>query len=278
MPQVTQAVKKLAAHDAVWSNVREAAEEAAAREPILASFLHASVLNHQRLEQALSWRLAQKLGSPELPAILLRQIVSEAFELDPDIGHAARADMVAVNTRDPACESYLEPFLYFKGFHALQTYRVSRSLWLEGRPSIALFLQSRSSEVFGVDIHPAARIGRGIMIDHATGVVIGETSVVEDGVSMLQEVTLGGTGKETGDRHPKIRKGALIGAGAKVLGNIEVGECSRVGAGSIVLKDVPPHCTVAGVPARVVGAAGCDNPAREMNQDFSGEPAQPSLG
>lgn len=273
-----QAVKKLAAHDAVWSNVRNAAQEAAAREPILASFLHASVLNHQSLEQALSWRLAQKLDSLELPAILLRQIIGEAFELDPDIGHAARADMVAVNTRDPACESYLEPFLYFKGFHALQTYRVSRSLWLDEQPSVALFLQSRSSEVFGVDIHPAALIGRGIMIDHATGVVIGETSVVEDGVSMLQEVTLGGTGKETGDRHPKIRKGALIGAGAKVLGNIEVGECSRVGAGSIVLKDVPPHCTVAGVPARVVGAAGCDNPAREMNQDFSGEPAQPSLG
>jgi serine O-acetyltransferase len=156
--------------------------------------------------------------------------------------------------------------LYFKGFHAIQTHRLAHWLWEKGRKDFALYLQSRSSAVFQTDINPAAHIGRGIFLDHATGLVVGETAVVEDDVSMLQDVTLGGTGKEDGDRHPKIRRGVLIGAGAKILGNIEVGECARIAAGSVVLKSVPPHMTVAGVPARVVGEAGCAEPARAMDQ------------
>ncbi len=267
-----QTARKFATVDPVWSKVREEALEMASREPILASFLHATVLNHERFEEALSYHLAQKLGSAEVRAMLVRQVFDEAFRKDTDIGAAVRADMVAVLERDPACTGYLEPLLYFKGFHALQAYRVAHWLWNEGRKAMALYLQNRISETFAVDIHPAARIGRGIMIDHATSVVIGETAVVEDDVSMLHEVTLGGTGKVTGDRHPKIRKGALIAAGAKVFGNIEVGECARIGGGSVVLADVPAHCTAAGVPAKIVGCAGSDHPSREMEQRWVDEP------
>ncbi len=267
-----QTAAKIATHDPVWSNIREAASAMAADEPILASILHATVLNHEKFEQAMSSHLAHRLGSVEVRAMLLRQVFDEAYAKEPDIGAAVRADMVAVRDRDPACNSYLQPLLYFKGFHALQSYRVAHWLWNERRRPLALYLQSRISETFGVDIHPAARIGRGIMIDHATGVVIGETAVVEDEVSMLHDVTLGGTGKQQGDRHPKIRKGALIGVGAKVLGNIEVGECARVAAGSVVLKDVPAHCTAAGVPAKIVGCAGSDQPAREMDHLWQEEP------
>lgn len=176
-----------------------------------------------------------------------------------------RADIRAITERDPAATRFSEPLLYFKGFHALQTHRVAHWLWSEGRRELALFLQSRASEVFGVDIHPAARIGKGILVDHATGVVVGETAVVEDNVSILHEVTLGGTGKDCGDRHPKVRHGVLIGAGAKILGNVEVGEGAKIGAGSVVLEDVPAHATVAGVPAKVVGIAEGDEPARTMD-------------
>ncbi len=265
MPETAQ---KFAVCDPVWANARAEAVEMAKREPILASFLHATVLNHEHFHDALSFHLAQKLGSSEVPAMLMRQAFDEAFAKDPELGAAVRADMVAVRERDPACDSYLIPLLYFKGFHALQSYRVAHWLWGHGRVPMALFLQSRMSEVFGVDIHPAAKVGRGIMFDHATGIVIGETAVVENDVSILQGVTLGGTGKEGGDRHPKVRRCAMIGAGAKILGNIEVGECSRVGAASVVLTDVPPHTTVAGVPAVVIGGAGSDQPAREMDQCF----------
>ena len=188
------------------------------------------------------------------------------------MGQLVRADLSAVFDRDPACNSYLEPFLYFKGFQALQAYRVAHWLWSNGRRALALYVQSRTSEVYGVDIHPAARIGRGILIDHATSVVVGETAVIEDEVSLLHGVTLGGTGKETGDRHPKVRRGALIGANATILGNIEIGQCSRVGAGSVVLRDVPPNTTVAGVPAKVVGEAGCERPALAMDQRFWEDP------
>lgn len=176
-----------------------------------------------------------------------------------------RADIQAVNERDSACCSLVTPLLYFKGFHALQAYRIAHWLWRQGRKPLALFLQNRISSVFAVDIHPAARIGKGIMFDHATGIVIGETAVVEDNVSIMQSVTLGGTGKEAGDRHPKVRKGVLISAGAKILGNIEVGECAKVGAGSVVLKDVPPRSTVAGVPARIIGENRCLQPSRDMD-------------
>jgi serine O-acetyltransferase len=267
MPQTAE---KFAHVDPVWSNVRSEALEMATHEPVLASFLHASVLNHQRFEDALSYLLAQKLGSMEVSSMLLRQVFDEAFHKDSDIGAAVRADVMAVLDRDPACHSYLEPLLYFKGFHALQAHRVAHWLLGQGRKAMALFIQNRVSVTFGADINPAARIGRGIMIDHATGVVVGETAVIEDDVSLLQGVTLGGTGNEEGDRHPKIRRGAMIGAGAVILGNIEVGECSRVGASSVVLKDVPPCKTVAGIPARVVGEAGCDQPSRKMDQIFEG--------
>lgn len=266
-----QTVAKVTAHDAVWSRIRREAAELVSGEPLLASYVHATILKHADLESALSYHLAHKLGSTEVRAMLVREVFDEAFQADPEIGAAARADIVAVNERDPACNSYLEPLLYFKGYHALQSYRVSHWLWHRGRRQVALFLQNRISETFGVDIHPAARIGRGILIDHATSVVIGETAVVENDVSMLHEVTLGGTGKESGDRHPKVRQGVLIGAGAKILGNVEIGEGSRVGAGSVVLGDVPPHCTVVGVPARVVGCAGCDRPAAAMDHRIDPE-------
>jgi serine O-acetyltransferase len=180
-------------------------------------------------------------------------------------GQAVRADLSAVFERDPACHSYLDAFLFYKGFHALESWRVSHWLWREGRKAMALFLQSRISQLFAVDVHPAAKIGRGIMFDHATGIVIGETAVVEDDVSIMQGVTLGGTGKESGDRHPKIRRGVLLSLGAKILGNIEIGEYSRVGAGSVVLKSVPAHCTAVGVPAKLVNCDCGDNPSQAMN-------------
>jgi serine O-acetyltransferase len=258
--------EKFAVCDPVWSQTREEALRISRAEPAIASFVHATVLNHERLEDALTFHLAQKLGNSDVGAMVVREVFQSAMEDEPSIGEAVRADLSAVYERDPAVNTYVEPFLFFKGFLALQAYRITHWLWVKGRTTFALHFQSRISEVFGVDIHPAAQIGRGIMMDHGTGIVIGETAVVEDDVSMLHGVTLGGTGKEQGDRHPKIRRGVMLGSGAKVLGNIEVGAYSRVGAGSVVLAPVPERCTVAGVPARVVGCAGCPQPAHEMNQ------------
>ena len=259
-------------HDAVWSRLRVDAAQAAAEEPILASFLNAAILRHESFAHALAYRLASKLADAQLDAMLARDVVEEAITAEPGIAGMASADMVAIEERDPACRSLLQPFLYYKGYMALQGYRVAHWLWNEGRETFAFHLQSRISECFGVDIHPAARIGKGLMIDHATSVVIGETAVVGDNVSMLHSVTLGGTGKADTDRHPKIGNGVLIGAGAKVLGNISVGEEARIAAGSVVLKDVPAHCTVAGVPASPVGGP-CKEPARSMDQrlDAPGE-------
>lgn len=251
--------------DPVWNRIRDEAAELAATEPLMASVVHAVILNHQTLEDALSYRIAEKLGSAEMPALLMRELCQIAFQDRPEIGIAARADIIAVYERDPFCDRYLQPLMYFKGFIALQTHRVAHWLWDDGRRDLAMFIQMRSSELFAIDINPAARIGRGIMIDHAHGLVIGETAVVGDDVSMLHAVTLGGTGKEGGDRHPKIGDGVLIGAGAKVLGNISVGKCSRIAAGSVVLKDIPPYKTVAGVPAKIVGEAGCERPSHTMN-------------
>ncbi|MBM3645768.1 MAG: serine O-acetyltransferase [Alphaproteobacteria bacterium] len=252
--------------DPVWSRIRDAAHERARGEPVLAGLLHATILSQPRFEAALSYHLARLAGTTEVPAALIRQIFEEAFAADPAIGLAARADIVAVTERDPACTSPLDPLLWFKGFHALQTHRVAHWLWTEGRGTLAHFLQSRASALFGLDIHPGARIGKGIFIDHGTGVVIGETAVVEDGVSMLHGVTLGGTGKERGDRHPKVRRGVLLGAGAKVLGNIEIGACAKIAAGSVVLDPVPAGCTAAGVPARIIGCVDVPEPALEMDQ------------
>ncbi len=251
--------------DRVWEEIRHEVAEQAEGEPILASFLHATVLNHTGLEDALGFHLASKLAGPSLSAMQIREVMDQAFAKSPLIRAAIRSDLMAVRERDPASGGYAQPLLYFKGFHALEAYRVGHWLWEQGRRSLALHLQNRISELFGVDIHPAARIGSGVFIDHGTGIVIGETAVVDDNVSMLHEVTLGGTGKETGDRHPKIRRGVLLSAGAKILGNIVVGEGAKVAAGSVVLADVPAHCTVAGVPARVVGKPSVAEPALDMD-------------
>jgi serine O-acetyltransferase len=259
-------VEKIALCDPIWNDLRKQAEALAAGEPALASFVHATILNHNRLEDALSYHLAKKIGGEDIDQMLVREIFEEAMRADPEIGVALRADLSAVFDRDPACHAYIEAFLFFKGFHALQSYRIAHWLWRNGRTGLSLFFQSRISRMFDVDIHPAARIGRGILIDHATGVVIGETAVVEDDVSMLHNVTLGGTGKQDGDRHPKIRRGVLLSMGAKVLGNIEIGEYSRIGAGSVVLKSIPARCTAVGVPAKVVHCAGCERPSQEMDQ------------
>jgi serine O-acetyltransferase len=260
--------QQLASVDPVWSRIRQEAEAAIAAEPLLGGMMQLSVLHHKTLERALSYRVSVKLASGEMSEQILREIADEAIAADPEIGAAARADLVATHDRDPACERFLEPLLYFKGFQALQAYRVAHWLWGQGRRDMAQFVQARVSEVFGVDIHPAAGIGRGIMIDHAHSIVIGETARVGDNVSMLHSVTLGGTGKEDGDRHPKIGCGVLIGAGAKVLGNIHVGDCSRIAAGSVVLHDVAPRKTVAGIPAKVVGESGCPQPSLSMDHLF----------
>src|SRR3984893_2339118 len=261
-----QTAPKLASHDPVWHRIRQFALALAGEEPILGSLVHASVLNQSRFEDALNYILAQRLGREEAPAVRLRQVFDAVMATDPDIGVAARADLAAVCDRDPACKSPLEALLFFKGYHALQTHRLAHALLNQGRRAFALHLQNRMALTFGIDINPAARLGRGIMIDHGTGVVIGETAVVEDGVSILQGVTLGGTGKEAGDRHPKIREGVMIGAGARILGNIEIGARAKIGAGSVVLKTVPARCTAAGVPARLVGMSANQEPARDMDQ------------
>jgi len=259
-------VEKVATCDPIWSAMRDQAKILAGQEPALASFVHATILNHDRLEDALSYHLAKKIGGDDVSPMLAREIFVQAIAADPEIGAAVRADLAAVYDRDPACHSFANAFLYYKGFQALQSHRIAHWLWHRGRAAMALFFQSRASMLFSVDIHPAARIGRGVMIDHGTGVVIGETAVVEDDVSIMQDVTLGGTGKEAGDRHPKIRRGVLLSLGAKILGNIEIGEYSRVGAGSVVLKSVPAGCTAVGVPAKLINCAGVARPSQEMNQ------------
>jgi serine O-acetyltransferase len=251
--------------DPVWETIRQEVAEDADREPMLANFFYGCVLNHNTLEDALSFLLSTKLGSTTIPAVSLRDLMDEAFRNDPGIGESMRADIQAVATRDPACRGYSSPLLFFKGFHAIQSHRVAHYFWNQGRLSLSLFLQTRISQVLAVDIHPAARLGRGLLIDHATSVVIGETAVVEDNVSMLHEVTLGGTGKQSGDRHPKVRRGVLIGAGAKILGNVEIGEGAKIGAGSVVLNDIPAHCTAVGVPAKIVGRSRAGTPALDMD-------------
>ena len=256
------------ANDPLWAAICDEVHELIRTEPMLEDFLRATVLNHSSLESALSAHLGNQIDCATIPARVLCHVISEAFSTRDDIRQAMRDDLQAVVERDSACESFHLPLLYFKGFHALQLHRVSNWLWLQGRRSLALLMQSRASMKFGVDIHPAATFGSGIMLDHATGLVVGETAVVGNQVSILQSVTLGGTGKEHGDRHPKIADGVLISAGAKILGNIRVGEGAKVGAGSVVLRDVPAHMTVAGVPAKVVGRPDSDLPALNMNHEI----------
>lgn len=265
---MTGTIKPSQTADPIWTAIRAEAWSEEDREPYFNKFLSEVILKSRRLEDALSLILMRKLATECLSPELLRSSIHKAFSDSPTIGPAIRRDLHAIRDRDPASQSFLMPFLFFKGFQALQAHRVANWSWGQGRQMFALHLQNRVSEVFGVDIHPAATIGSGILLDHATSIVIGETAVVEDNVSILHEVTLGGTGKETGDRHPKVRQGVLIGAGAKVLGNIEIGAEAKVGAGSLVLDPVPAHCTVAGVPARIVARGGTAKPALEMDQNF----------
>ena len=250
----------------LWRALRAEAARAAAGEEMLRGFLDRAVLGHHGFGAALGRLLAGKLAERSMPAERLRDIAGAAIADDPAIVARAVADLVAIRTRDPAAESCLTPFLYYKGFHALQWHRIGHWLWCQGRRDLAHFLQSRVSEVFAVDIHPAVPVGSGVFIDHGTGLVVGETAIIGNDVSILHEVTLGGTGKERGDRHPKVRDGVLLSAGAKVLGNVEIGRDARVGAGSVVLHDVPPGATVAGVPARVVAWSSGTVPALEMDQ------------
>lgn len=252
--------------DPIWARIRSEAEAIVRQDPDLASFIHTSILAQDSLEAAVAQRVSERLDHPVIAGATIRQAFLDALRDSPDIGEAFRADIIATYDRDPATTRFIEPVLYFKGFHAIQTHRLASWLWRRHRKDFALYLQSRSSSVFQCDIHPAARIGRGIFLDHATGLVVGETAVIDDDVSLLHAVTLGGTGNENGDRHPKIRKGVMIGAGAKILGNIEIGHCARIAAGSVVLKPVPQNTTVAGVPARVIGEAGCAEPSRTMDQ------------
>jgi len=252
--------------DPIWRSIRDEAMEAVNRDPLLAAFLYATILNQESLEEAVIHRLAERLDHQDIGSDLIRQTFKSMLADDKEWSSTVRVDIQAYYDRDPACDRFIMPVLYFKGFHAIQTHRLAHWLWNQGRKDFALYLQSRSSSVFQTDINPAARIGKGIFIDHATGLVVGETAVIEDDVSILHGVTLGGTGKAGGDRHPKIRYGVLIGAGAKILGNIEIGHCSKIAAGSVVLSPVPHNKTVAGVPARVVGETGCDQPSRQMDQ------------
>lgn len=261
--RATETVKIM---DPIWDSLQEEARAAALQDPLLAAFLYSTIINQRSLEDSVIYRICERLDHPDLQANLLRQTFTEMLEDWPEWGAILRVDIQAVYDRDPACTRFLEAILYFKGFHAIQTHRLAHWLLNRGRRDFALYLQSRSSSVFQTDINPAARIGKGIFLDHATGLVVGETAVIGDNVSILHGVTLGGTGKEGSDRHPKIGNGVLIGAGAKILGNIHIGNCSRVAAGSVVLKEVPAKTTVAGVPARVVGEAGCSEPSRSMDQ------------
>jgi serine O-acetyltransferase len=253
--------------DALWQILRREAQAVADREPVLASYIHSAILHHHNLVEAISFHLANLLDSSTAPALLLREVFLDALRNDPAIIRNVCRDIMACYERDAACDHYLMPLLYFKGFHALQSYRIAHWLWQQDRRMLALHFQNRMSEVFAVDIHPAAVIGGGIMIDHATGVVIGETAIIEDDVSMLHEVTLGGSGIARGcRRHPLIRRGVLLAAGAKILGPVEIGEGAKIGGGSVVLTDVPPHTTAAGVPARIVGRPAAEQPALDMDQ------------
>jgi len=253
--------------DAFWLALKQEAKSVSLGEPLLSSYLHSCVLSHHNVESALSFILSNKVSDDVMPAITISEIFDEAYLLNPAMVESAILDAQAIVQRDPAVSTFLPVLIHFKGFQALQVHRLAHYLWQKGRKHLALFLQSRNSQVFSVDIHPAAKIGKGVMFDHATGIVIGETAVVEDNVSILQEVTLGGTGNESGDRHPKIGEGVMIGSGAKILGNISIGKGSKVGAGSVVLDNVPACVTVAGVPAKIVGKPDCNMPCDSMQQN-----------
>jgi serine O-acetyltransferase len=261
--------------DTLWLLIIKEVNICIVEEPLLSAYLQSAILNHKSLEDSICWILAEQLKSDALSADALRLLIIEAFSSDDIMRKNIRMDLAAYIERDPACGQYYLPLLYFKGFHALQIHRVGSWLWKTKRRHTALFLQNKASEIFSVDIHPGAKIGGGVMVDHATGLVVGETTVIDDNVSLLHAVTLGGTGVGSENRHPKVRTGVMIAAGAKILGNIEIGAEAKVGAGSLVLDSVPPHTTVAGVPSKIVGHPDEDEPSREMNQaidiNFSGD-------
>jgi serine O-acetyltransferase len=250
----------------IWTSIHEEAQRECENEPEIRIFLEQHILRYPEFAPALAMLLSVKLGSKHFPPQVLQGLFEGFYRQSPESIEFAVCDLIATQQRDPAAVNYFEIMLFLKGYQALQSYRLAHWLWSNNRKSLALFLQNRISEVFAVDIHPAAVIGKGILLDHATSLVIGETAVVDDNVSLLHEVTLGGTGKETGDRHPKVSKSVMIGAGAKILGNITIGEGAKVGAGSVVLDDVPAHYTVAGVPAHIVGRTEVAEPALDMNQ------------
>ncbi len=254
----------------LWQTIKEEARHESEQEPMLGSFYHATIIKHDDLGSALSYILANKLATASMPSMAVREVIEEAYAADCFLTESAACDIRAIVDRDPAVEKFSIPLLYLKGFHALQGYRVANWLWKQDRQALAVYLQNQISVACQVDVHPAAVIGQGIMFDHATGIVIGETAVIENDVSILQDVTLGGTGKESGDRHPKIREGVMIGAGAKVLGNIEVGVGAKIGSCSVVLTAVPAHTTVAGVPAKIIGRPDTAKPSMDMDQRFHG--------
>ncbi len=254
----------------MWQTIRAEAEAAVREEPLLASFLHLTVLRHESLARVLAFHLSSKLSGSTMDERALYEMFTHVLESNPDITAAVEADIAACYERDPACDQYTLPLLYFKGFHAIQSHRINHFLYHSGRKTLAYFLQNRASEVFGVDIHPAAKFGQGIMFDHGTGIVIGETAVLGNDISLLHGVTLGGSGKESGDRHPKVGDGVMIGANASVLGNIRIGHCAKIGAGSVVVRDVEPQTTVVGVPAKVVGMSK-NIPADDMDQSLNGD-------
>ncbi|MBV5326050.1 MAG: serine O-acetyltransferase [Chlorobium sp.] len=262
--------------ESIWSTIVAEAAAECLRDPEISIFLEQHIIRYDNFGASLAMLLSVKLGSKHFPPLVLQGLFEDFYRHCPEQVENALYDLLATQQRDPAAVHYFEIMLFLKGYQALQAYRLSHWLWKNGRRTMAYFIQNRMSEVFAVDIHPAAVIGKGILLDHATSLVIGETAVVDDNVSLLHEVTLGGTGKESGDRHPKVHKSVLIGAGAKILGNVIIGEGSKVGAGSVVLDDVPPHYTVAGVPAQIVGKTEVPEPSRDMNQRLVGSPSEGS--
>jgi serine O-acetyltransferase len=270
-PRSSEELSALCAQgDAMWAHMRKEAEDALRLDPALAPLFVGELLNRDSLEAAVIHRVSGRLGSSAMDAAAIADAFLAALDSDPDIGDAFRADAAAYVERDPACQRLIEPLLYYKGYHAIQAARLAHALWRAGKQDFALYIQSRASDALAADIHPAARFGKGIFLDHATGFVVGETAVIEDEVSILHGVTLGGTGKAAGDRHPKVRRGVMIGADSKILGNIDIGECARIAAGSVVLDDVPAHAIVAGVPAKVVAVEVSSQPARDMEQLLRG--------
>ena len=268
MPQNNSAnlkSRKLEGIDPIWGKIKEEAKEASSQDRQISGYIYSQILSQKTLEKVLSVNLSKHIESIHVEYRIIEDLFDEFYSTDKQIQQTIRADISAVYDRDPACHRYIEPILYFKGFQALQVHRLANWLWVNGRTEFAYYLQSLSSRVYSVDIHPAANFGKGIFIDHATGIVIGETAVIDDNVSMLHDVTLGGTGKKSGDRHPKVKSGVLIGAGAKILGNIKIGVSARVAAGSVVLNDVPNGVTVAGVPARIIGGNDKEYPSQHMD-------------